>query len=170
MSLLNLQFPAVLADFSNSENFKLWKVVNDGVMGGESIASFEQTAEGNALFKGHVSLENNGGFSSVRYSFDKKALDKKVSKICIKLKGDQKNYQLRVKNDQSERHAYKFEFATSGEWETIEIKVTDMSPTYRGMAPNLPNYKAETLGEIGFLIANKKQENFALVIAKIWIE
>ena len=53
----------VLFDFSNT-NAPAWQVVNDDVMGGVSTSSFRVT-NGIAVFRGEVSLENNGGFASV---------------------------------------------------------------------------------------------------------
>ena len=42
-----------------------WSVVNDTVMGGRSSAQMSKAEEG-WVFEGRVSLENNGGFASVR--------------------------------------------------------------------------------------------------------
>ncbi|HEY5775431.1 MAG TPA: CIA30 family protein, partial [Xanthomonadales bacterium] len=44
-----------------------WRSINDGVMGGLSAGGMSQTVEG-LKFAGRLSLENNGGFSSVRRS------------------------------------------------------------------------------------------------------
>ena len=143
--------------------------MDDGVMGGKSEGEFSPTKEGAALFKGDVSLENNGGFTSIRQNFKQKDITG-ASKILIQLKGDQKNYQFRVKNERGDRHAYKYEFETTGVWETIEIPLNEMAPTYRGIRPNLPNYTAKNMSEIGFLIANKKNESFELLLRKIWLE
>ena len=52
-------------DFQTATNAAAWQVVNDDVMGGVSTSSFCLT-NGVALFRGKVSLENNGGFASVR--------------------------------------------------------------------------------------------------------
>lgn len=168
LSLATLQFPYVLSDFSKASDVNKWGIMNDGVMGGLSQSTFSQTKDGKAQFKGKVSLENNGGFASVRAGF--KRIDiTGANKVMIRLKGDGNNYQFRVKNEQSDRHAYKYEFETSGNWEVIEIPLAEMIPTYRGMRPNLPNFAAQMLSEIGFLIANKKNQNFELLIEKIWL-
>lgn len=170
LSITALQLPFVLADFNNSNTLNDWKIVNDGVMGGKSEATFSKGPNNKtALFKGEVSLQNNGGFTSVRHSFQTKNISGST-KVFIHLKGDGKKYQFRVKNEQNERHAYKAEFGTSGKWQTVVIQLKDMEPTFRGVRPNIPNYSAEKLSEIGLLIANKKQENFELAIAKIWLQ
>lgn len=43
-----------------------WYVVDDGVMGGRSSSSLRSGESGIAVFEGVLSLENNGGFASVR--------------------------------------------------------------------------------------------------------
>ena len=44
-----------------------WQVVDDGVMGGLSKGNFKSDKKkGNLIFAGNLSLENNGGFSSIR--------------------------------------------------------------------------------------------------------
>lgn len=169
LSLATFQFPFVLFEFSTTSDFKKWRIMNDGVMGGVSESTFTQNKVGNAVFKGAVSLDYNGGFASVRYGFE--TLDISGAKtVKIRLKGDQKNYQCRVRNQQNESHIYKYEFETSGAWEIIEIPLQEMTPSFRGTRPNIPNYAAQELSEIGFLIANKKKETFDLEIDKIWLE
>ncbi|HEX5697569.1 MAG TPA: CIA30 family protein, partial [Rhodoferax sp.] len=43
-----------------------WQAINDGVMGGVSVSRMRFDSAGFAVFEGEVSLENNGGFASVR--------------------------------------------------------------------------------------------------------
>ena len=54
-----------LIDFSNASAAG-WQIVNDSVMGGISRSTLQLHEDGYALFSGTVSLENNGGFASVR--------------------------------------------------------------------------------------------------------
>jgi len=56
-----------LFDFMAATKVPGWQVVNDDVMGGVSASNFGVT-NGAAVFRGAVSLENNGGFASVRSS------------------------------------------------------------------------------------------------------
>ena len=62
----------ILFDFNIKSDISNWKVVDDVVMGGRSNGNFELNKNGYGVFSGNVSLENNGGFSSLRYRFDKK--------------------------------------------------------------------------------------------------
>ncbi|MFN0082183.1 MAG: CIA30 family protein [Ferruginibacter sp.] len=77
----------VIFDFTKETDLAKWYVVNDTVMGGESSAKMRVDAASHGLFGGHVSLDNNGGFSSVRYDAGKTKLAG-YSKFVIVLKGD----------------------------------------------------------------------------------
>ncbi len=88
-------------------------------------------------------------------------------KALIRLKGDGKEYQFRLKAKLNEKASYIYTFKTSGAWQTIEIPLGEMEPTYRGNKLNLPNFNASKIQEIRFLIGNKKAENFRLEIDKI---
>jgi NADH dehydrogenase [ubiquinone] 1 alpha subcomplex assembly factor 1 len=156
----------ILFDFNKGSEIDNWKVVNDVVMGGRSEAQFRVNSEGHGSFLGHVSLENNGGFSSLRYRFE--SLDViNYKKIVLKLKGDGKDYQFRLKSDLSNAHSYVKHFQTSGEWETIELDFKDMYTRFRGRNLDMPNFPGKMMTEIAFLIANKKAEAFMIEIDKI---
>ena len=56
-----------VAEFDKSGSDSLsWRVVDDGVMGGLSKGNFGVSSGGILTFRGTLSLENNGGFSSIR--------------------------------------------------------------------------------------------------------
>ena len=159
----------IVFDFSKNSNLKDWKVVNDVVMGGDSNSTIILNNEGNAEFIGIVSTANNGGFASIRYRFDKKDIEGK-STIRIRLKGDSKSYQFRVKSKSSNYYSYITTFSTSNEWETIEIKLNDLIPSFRGYKLDQPNFESSSIEQISFLISNKKNESFKLEIDKIEIK
>ncbi len=176
MNFINIFLPfllfssgMVLVDFDKNADLSQWYVVDDVVMGGRSSGSFEINESGNAVFQGKVSLENNGGFSSVRYLFDSQKVSD-YKKAVIYLKGDGKKYQFRVKSSRYDRHSYIYTFQTSGDWQTIEIPLGEMIPSFRGFRLNIPNYPIEHLEEIAFLIGNKKPESFRLELDKIILE
>jgi hypothetical protein len=155
-----------LYDFHKDSNLESWIVVDDVVMGGRSQGEFFLSEEGTGVFRGKVSLENNGGFSSVRYRFDRMNIEE-YSQVHIRLKGDGKRYQFRVKTSTNDYQSYITYFETSGKWETIKIDLYEMYPSFRGQRLNMPNYPGEIIAEISFLIANYKAEEFRLEIDKI---
>lgn len=153
-------------EFSEQSKLDNWNMINDVVMGGQSISSFSLNEHGNGLFRGKVSLENNGGFASLRYRFDKQGVQA-YSSIAIRLKGDGLRYQFRVKSQKNNRHSYVYHFQTSGDWEWIEIPMSEMYPSWRGRALRMANYQGQSMEEIAFLIANNKPEEFQLEIDQI---
>jgi len=159
----------ILFDFNAQSELRNWVIVDDVVMGGRSTGSFSLTPEGHGLFKGQISLENNGGFSSVHHQFDSKQVGE-FTKIKLRVKGDGKSYQFRVKSSAGDSHAYVATFKTTAAWSTVEIPFASMYPSFRGQKLELPNYPGQSMEEIAFLIANKTAETFALEIDRIELE
>ena len=114
MTLFSSLPPLLLFDFTKKANIQDWRVVDDVVMGGVSSGSFSLNPDGFAVFEGAVSLENNGGFSSVRYRFPKVKTEG-YSSIVIKLRADDKKYQFRIKTNSTDSHSFIAPFSTSGE-------------------------------------------------------
>lgn len=150
-------------DFEENADLSKWMIVDDVVMGGRSNGQFQINEDGMGIYSGYVSLENYGGFSSVRYDCGQLSIDGYQNAV-IRLKGDGKAYQFRTKSNSYDRYSYVYEFKTSGEWETITIPLSEMEPRFRGRMLDLPNYPGETLEEIAILIGNKKNESFRLEI------
>lgn len=176
MILVLLQFifmfntdPVFIFDFNKECDMTKWYVVNDGVMGGKSKGKFELNPAGHGVFSGFISLDNNGGFSSIRHNFDAVNVSA-FKRIAIRLKGDGKKYQLRIKSKSSDYYSYVQYFDTSGEWQTVEILLKDFYPTFRGMTLNMPNFPGEVMAELGFLFGQKKVENFKLEIDGITLK
>jgi hypothetical protein len=158
--------PNLLYQFSETSNND-WQVIDDTVMGGRSSGNFKTNEAGNGVFYGTVSLENNGGFSSVMHN----GISEKLTpnkKFVIRLKGDGKEYQFRAKSDKNSRHTHLSSFSTNGKWQEVEISFDEMHASFRGRKLDLPNFKGEKVEEIRFLIANKKNESFELEID--WIK
>ena len=157
-----------LFDSHNKPKGDNWYIVDDVVMGGRSNGHFELTPEGHAKFFGEVSLENNGGFSSVRYAIPETKVSSEAT-VKIRLKGDGNRYQLRIKDKESTYYNYITHFETSRDWQTLEFRLKDLYPTFRGRRLNLPNFNHETIGALGFLIGNKVPQQFELLVANIEI-
>ena len=157
---------SMIYNFSKNTQATDWNVLNDDVMGGVSSSSIRINDDGFGLFSGTVSTANNGGFASIRFQFSEKAINGKT-KIAMRVKGDSKSYQLRLKSKTNDYYSYVLNFETSNEWETIEIELTDMYPTFRGRKLQMPNFDSPTIEEISILISNKKNERFELLIDTI---
>lgn len=155
--------------FSGDANIKACRIVNDGVMGGISRSSLVLTEAGHGNFSGHVSLANNGGFASVQHDVALKGIKEKTH-IVLRVKGDGKEYEFRLKSALNQSESYVHTFNTSGEWETIRLKIADFHPQFRGRKLNLPNFNFDNIAQISFHIANKTEEDFELVVDWIGME
>ena len=155
-----------LFEFTKDSDIKNWRIVNDDVMGGISSSTFGLSDAGHGIFMGKVSTDNNGGFASVRYNMDEFKCDQ-LKTIRIRLKGDGKNYQFRIKNKGSDYYSYITTFSTSGEWETVEMNLEDFYPSFRGRKLDQPNFNKSSIEQVSILIANKKNETFKLEIDNI---
>ena len=156
----------LLFDFSASSDWSEWAIQNDVVMGGKSSSDLSRSNEGHAVFTGDVSLSNNGGFASLRYQFAPRDI-RGCKSAVFRVKGDGKQYQFRLKAGLNERASYLYTFNTSGEWQTIEIPLNKMEPYYRGNKLDQPNFNANQVQEVRFLIGNGKAEKFRLEIDKL---
>jgi hypothetical protein len=156
----------ILFDFSDPAAMRGWHIEDDGVMGGVSKGAFIRDRHGYAVFSGKVSLENNGGFSSIQNNFD--PLDVSgYQHAILRLKGDGKDYRFIVESDPNARNYYVAEFTTTGDWQEIKIPLRKMYPMRRGDRLSIPDYPAETMSQVRFMIANGRAESFQLEIASI---
>jgi hypothetical protein len=158
--------PNVIFDFNKNSDIRNWIIIDDVVMGGKSSGNFKLNSAGHGVFEGDISLENNGGFSTVRYKSEKIFI-KEHSKIVLKIKGDGKKYQFRIKSNSGDSYSYIYPFSTTGEWEELQVPLKDMYPSFRGRKLDQPNFSKDHFEEIAFLIGNKSQEKFKLLIDKI---
>ena len=146
-----------------------WFVINDGVMGGRSASSIEATSAGTALFAGTVSLENNGGFASVRTRPGPWDLGGYTG-IALRVRGDGQTYMLQLRTDDyfdgaSYRSA--FTFPVDG-WQTVRLAFAAMRPTFRDrILPNVPPLDPSQIRTFGFMISDKQAGPFRLEVA--WI-
>ena len=159
----------ILFDFSDPAAMRGWQVEDDVVMGGRSQGQLTRDPAGYLVFRGEVSLENNGGFSSIQCNFDPVDVSK-YEQAVIRLKGDGKTYRFIVESEKDARRYYVAEFTTNGEWQEIKIPLRKMYPVRRGDRLNLPDYPAQTMAQVRVMIANGRAESFQLKIASIALE
>jgi monofunctional biosynthetic peptidoglycan transglycosylase len=155
-----------LIDFSKPDEKENWRIVNDVVMGGVSQSEIIITNESTAIFRGDLSLENNGGFASVRTNPMDYQLDG-YTNITAHVRGDGRTYQLRLRTDDGfEGISYQSEFETAeGEWIIVELPFSEFMATFHGRrVPDAPVLDPGNIRQIGFLIADKKEGFFRLEI------
>jgi len=158
--------PQMLFDFTKDVDLSQWYILDDGVMGGLSQGNFTINDEGHGVYYGEISLDNYGGFSSLRYQCDKTQINNNTH-IQLKVKGDGKKYQIRIKANRYDRHAYIYFFETTGDWETIKVPIHEMYASFRGRKLNMPKFDDDSFDTLTILFGNKKEEKFMLEIDNI---
>ena len=144
-----------------------WKVVNDTVMGGRSSSRWTSNSSA-FIFEGTLSLENNGGFASIRCELKNNDLSNEDG-IYLKVKGDGRKYQFRIQSKVSRWANYSNEFKTKKDLvQTFYLPFKDFKPSWRGRRlNNLPTLKGEDVVGIGFLLGDKVQGKFKLEIIEV---
>ena len=156
----------LITDFQSKNERKNWRIVNDVVMGGISSGEMLMSNDSIAVFKGNLSLENNGGFASVR-TFPTNYNLSGFDGVSIRVRGDGKRYQFRLKmGNQFDGISYKAPFQTSsGKWTIFFFKFGEFIPTYRGRrVQDAPALVPDRIRQIGFLIADQQDGPFQLEI------
>lgn len=146
-----------------------WTSVNDVVMGGVSDSLMQVSEEGTGIFTGHLSLENNGGFASVRAPLPENDFTG-FNGIMLRVNGDGKHYSFRVRTDMMfDGVFYRQEFGTAaGEWMEVKLLFSEFQPSFRGrIISDVPPLDPSRIFQIGFLISEKQEGSFRLEIERI---
>lgn len=140
-----------------------WYTVDDDVMGGVSSSTVAVTDAGTLAFSGNMSLENNGGFSSVRSDWTPMDLSS-ADGILLRVLGDGKTYRLRIRTaDAGPEISYNASFATTADsWQTVYVPFAGMVPTYRGFVMDVGALNPATVGSFGLMLSDKQPGEFSL--------
>jgi len=145
-------------DFSNPNTLRDSWIVNDGVMGGVSKSSLRQDVDG-MFFEGVVSLENNGGFASMRSSV---RFPQGTQLIELIAKGDGKRYKLVLRTELAPRVTYVADFIALPTWQTYRFNLSQFKSTFRGRDVNAPALSFSDVIDFGILISNTQAGSFAI--------
>jgi monofunctional biosynthetic peptidoglycan transglycosylase len=157
----------VLFSFDEENASGAWQPVNDGVMGGLSDGRFRITDEGWMEFYGTLSLENNGGFASVRSRRSTLGL-KNGDTIVVRVRGDGRKYNINLYSS-GPRYSYRQSFQTKkDEWIEVKFPVDKFVATWRGRVFRNEKFDPARANGIGFLLGDKKAGPFKLEID--WIK
>ena len=154
-------------DFKDETSRVKWRSVNDGVMGGRSDGSSFLTEAGNRIFTGEISLENNGGFSSVRTEGGKYDLSD-YEGVMVRVRGDGRMYYFTSRVNERSMVAYWFPIQTkAGEWTTFKIPFSEMYPTSFGRRLKGDPLDTKNITSFGFMLYDKNEGGFNLEIESI---
>jgi uncharacterized surface protein with fasciclin (FAS1) repeats len=158
-----------VADFSDAAAAKKWLSVNDDVMGGVSEGGLRITDDKTLEFAGRISLENQGGFASIRTRSEDLGLDG-YDTIALRVKGDGRTYYLDLRTSTlfaaaSYRAALKTQKDT---WQEVRFPLKDFE--YAAFGKRIATadlLRASKVQSVGFTLADKQAGPFRLEVA--WI-
>jgi len=157
----------VIYEFSQPTDQQQWRTINDTVMGGVSSSSLQTLGDGIGVFRGYVSLENYGGFASVRSQPKFRDLSEWTG-LALRVRGDGKGYKLALKMDANlDGIMYQASFpTTAGEWTEVRLPfATCCAPTFRGRdVPGAPALDPARIMQISLMISDKQEGPFQLEI------
>lgn len=153
----------LLCDFSPASTVE-WFNIDDVVMGGRSGSGLERNDDGTASFMGTVSLENNGGFASVRARLGRTDLSG-YDGIVLRVRGDGKKYGLRLRVDSRyDGLSYAAEFnPPEGKWAEIRVPFDRFAPTFRGRTiSDADPLDRSRIHQVGLIISDQQEGSFRL--------
>ena len=161
----------VLLEFDSPASIRNWRAVNDGVMGGRSVGRYRLTDKNMLEFFGYLSLENNGGFASIRLpSGDFKF--KQGDSVILRVKGDGRTYNMNLYAQRNlGGYSFRQSFKTTAN-KLIEVKlpVDQFVATWRGRVFPKQELNPSQIAGLGILLGDKKQGKFSLQIESISVQ
>lgn len=155
-----------LIDFQDPDEAGRWRAINDAVMGGVSRGGL-RVEGGIGVFSGETSLENNGGFASVRR--DPEAFDlSEHPGLELYVRGHGRRYQLRLYTDQlPQGAAYRASFQPrTGQWQRVVFTWSEFEPVFRGrLLEDVPAVDPARIEQLGLMIVDRQAGPFRLEVA-----
>lgn len=155
--------------FDSAPDMDAWQVVNDSVMGGVSTSQIQLSGLGWAIFEGNLSLDNNGGFASVRAEVQAGAFSE-AERIRMRFRGDGKSYKLRLRTSRRFNAVnYEAPFDTvSGQWMEIDLPIQAFLPVWRGRGVSgAAVLDPQAITGVGLMISEGQVGAFRLELAAI---
>lgn len=160
----------MIFDFSSPQNVDAWHAIDDRIMGGASQSRADHVDGSGLRFTGTVSLENNGGFASIRSAdaaFDLGGFQG----LFLRVRGDGKTYKLSLRTDHFyDGVSYQVSFTTqAGAWQELRLPFADFTPTHHGVIlTTVAPLDPARVKSFGLFIADRQAGPFELDLA--WIK
>jgi len=161
-----------LIDFQNPLVAEQWISVNDNVMGGISEGGFRISQDNTLVFSGNLSLENRGGFASIRTRPADLELDG-YDTIVLRVKGDGRTYYVNLRNSSGRgAGSYRAPLKTlKNTWQEARIAMKEFEYTAFGRrVGGVGALKANEVQSVGFTLADKNAGPFRLEVSSIRAE
>ncbi len=159
-------------DFADAEQADGWSVINDTVMGGVSSGDLTWS-DGSLVFSGFLSLENNGGFASIRSpQIDTQlAINWSASDgIRVRADGDGRTWTLQVRTTDDVDGGWTQSFATTPNATTdVLLPWKSFEPVTRFLEPRSTDISLDPsrISAIAFYLVDGIQQPFRIAIRAI---
>jgi hypothetical protein len=159
----------VLYDFADQSDVSDWFNQNDTVMGGVSDSA-STWVDGQLVFSGNLSLDNNGGFTSTFGPINDQlpTLMSGAEAIVVTARGDGKTYLMQIRNYDNTRYVQRFTTVADVEQDYVLPLADFESVDWRlSVIPNAAPIDTSTIGQLGFYLLDKQVGPFELAISMI---
>ncbi len=158
-----------LTDFTSDDDNREWLVVNDNVMGGQSLGGLSFAA-GSLIFEGEINT-NGGGFSSLRLPLEPEALAAH-DRIVFRARSDSRSYMVTFDDSLASRnrrvsHRAPIGFEASGDWQTVSVLFDDLFPAIFGNPVDDLPFRKDLATRLGLMISDGVDGPFRLEIDSI---
>jgi hypothetical protein len=159
-----------LTDFTSDDENREWLVVNDNVMGGQSLGglSFDGAS---LIFEGEINTDG-GGFSSLRLPLEPEALTAH-DRIVFRARSDTRSYMVTFDDSLATRdrrvsHRAPIGFDASDDWQTVSVSFDDLFPAVFGNPVQDLPFRKDLATRLGLMISDGVDGPFRLEID--WID
>lgn len=158
--------------FDDPRAASAWEAVDDRVMGGVSRSRMRHDPAGHAVFEGILSLDQGGGFASVRAPAAQPVEAAGTRAWRLEVRGDGRRYKFTLRtSERFDAVSWQASFdVPAGEWRTVRLATGDFVPTFRGRQVDAPPLDPSAVRTLGLMLADRQPGPFALALRRIAIE
>lgn len=155
--------------FTEAGDVADWGTVNDTVMGGVSSSTTSWEA-GAMVFRGELSLDNNGGFTSVRGPIvtELGELLADAGEVVVEATGDGKTYLLQLRTVDDDLYVQRFT-TTAGADAGYRLPIGAFEPVGRFLdpLPGAPALDPSRVAQLVIYLLDKQEGPFELAVRRI---
>ena len=159
----------ILFDFNDQNDVSDWFNQNDTVMGGVSDSA-STWVDGQLVFSGNLSLDNNGGFTSTFGPVNDQlpTLMSGADAIIVTARGDGQTYLMQIRSSDNTRYIQRFTTVADVEQDYVLPLANFESVDWRlSVIPNAAPMNTANIAQIGFYLLDKQVGPFEIAISSI---
>lgn len=155
----------MMIDFGKEKAGQTWRILNDGVMGGRSASTIDYS-EDHLRFAGTISLENNGGFASMRSPYGSMDLSE-YKELRMRVRGDGSSFGMVLETSRTWFYPnYKVTFDATEEWQELVFSLRDFDEYVVGrkQGKKMTDKNLQNVIRLGIITNDKAAKPFQLDI------